>query len=271
MFHRGSSRRRDAKCGEGLPPLPALLLTLLLGLAPADLNPLGHHQAWAQASSGPASSGPASSEAPQSQESQPSSPQQPTTSPATAVVPPWTPPVAPPPSQSHLPSPFVWPIQGTVPGATFEYHSSLTLSEQYTDNFNLTTSAQGKQSNWRTTLSPGSTVLFNTAKTHGSISANTGFTYDSSSSTDNYNTFPNLSASVQHQFTPRLSLTLNDSFYRNDNPTLVNSSGLRQQRQTYISNTFGASVGWLIDLLQTQYYYRNSYFSNTGTNATTSY
>jgi len=164
----------------------------------------------------------------------------------------------------------VWPIQGTVPGATFEYHSSLTLSEQYTDNFNLTTSAQGKQSNWRTTLSPGSTVLFNTAKTHGSISANTGFTYDSSSSTDNYNTFPNLSASVQHQFTPRLSLTLNDSFYRNDNPTLVNSSGLRQQRQTYISNTFGASVGWLIDLLQTQYYYRNSYFSNTGTNNTTS-
>jgi hypothetical protein len=164
----------------------------------------------------------------------------------------------------------VWPIQGTVPGATFEYHSSLTLSEEYNDNFNVTTSSQGKQSNWRTTLSPGSTILFNGAKTHGSITASTGLTYDSSTSTDSYNVYPNLSASVQHQFTPRLSLTLTDTFNRNDNPTTVDSSGLRQQRQTYISNTFGASVNWLIDLLQTQYYYRNSYFSNTGTNNTTS-
>ena len=275
MSHRGSSRRRDAKCGEGLSPLPALLLTLLLGLAPADLNPLGHHQAWAQASSGPASSGPASSEAPQSQQSQPSSPQEPSVSPApqqqpTAVVPPWTPPIAPPPSQSHLPGIFVWPLQGTVPGALFEYHSSLTLSEQYSDNFNLNTSAQGKQSNFRTTLSPGSTILINTAKTQGSISASSGFTYDSSSSTDNYNAFPSLSASVLHTFSPRLSLQLTDTFNRNDNPNVADSSGLRQQRQTYTSNTFGASVNWLIDLLQTQYYYRNSYFTNTGTNNTTS-
>src|SRR6266536_1375241 len=269
MSHRGSSRRTKAECGEGHPLLPALLLTLLLGFAPADLNPLGHHQAWAQAPSSPAPSA-----APQSQESQPSSPQQPSASPApqqqpTAVVPPWTPPVAPPPSQSHLPSQFVWPIPGSVPGATFEYHSTLTLSEQYTDNFNLTTSAQGKQSNFRTTLSPGSTILINTAKTQGSVSATSGLTYDSSTSTDNFNAFPSLSASVRHEFTPRLSLTLNDSFNRNDSNSLVDSSGLRQQRQTYISNTFSASVSWLIDLLQTQYFYQNSYFSNTGTNFTT--
>src|SRR5262249_29906632 len=275
MSHRGSSRRTKAKCGEGRPPLPALLLTLLLGFAPADPNPLGHHRAWAQAPSGPAPAGPASSETPQSQESQPSGPQQPSASPGpqqqpTAVVPPWTPPIAPPPSQSHTPSPFVWPIQGSVPGALFEYHSTLTLSEQYSDNFNLNTNAQGKQSNFRTTLSPGSTILINTAKTQGSISASSGFTYDSSSNTDNYNAFPSLSASVLHTFSPRLSLSLTDTFNRNDNPNVADSSGLRQQRQTFNSNTFGASVNWLIDLLQTQYYYRNSCFTNTGTNATTS-
>jgi hypothetical protein len=153
-------------------------------------------------------------------------------------------------------------------GATFEYHSTLTLSEQYTDNFNLTTSAQGKQSNFRTTLSPGSTILINTAKTQGSVSATSGLTYDSATGQDNFNAFPSLSASILHTFNPRLSLTLTDSFNRNDNPSVADSTGLRQQRQTFTSNTFGASVDWLIDLLQTQYYYRNSYFSNSSTNGT---
>ena len=150
------------------------------------------------------------------------------------------------------------------------YRPTLTLSEQWTDNFNLTTSAQGKQSNFRTTLSPGSLILLNTGKTQGSVSAVSGFTYDSSTGDNNFNTFPSLTASIRHTFNPRLSLTLNDSFNRNDNPTVADSSGLRQQRQTYTSNTFGASVDWLIDLLQTQYYYRNSYFSNSSSNVSSS-
>ena len=194
----------------------------------------------------------------------PSSAQQPT-----AVVPPWTPPVAPPPSQSHVPGLFAPPI-GIAPGAVFEYHSTLTLSEQYSDNFNLNTNGQGKQSNFRTTLSPGSTILINTAKTQGSLSATSGFTYDSSTGTNNMNAFPSLTASIRHMFNPRLSLTLTDSFNRNDNPSVADSSGLRQQRQTFTSNTFGAYVDWLIDLLQTQYYYRNSYFSNSNSNVSSS-
>ena len=87
---------------------------------------------------------------------------------------------------------------GIAPGATFEYHSTLTLSEQYTDNFNLTTNAQGKQSNWRTTLSPGSTILINTAKTQGSLSASSGFSYDSTGGPSDFNAFPSLSASIRH-------------------------------------------------------------------------
>ncbi len=258
MSRRGSSRRIDATCGEGRLLLPTLLFAVFLGFAPAGLIPLGHPMAWAQTPAGPSQS-----EAPQSPESTPSSPQQPGPSPAPrqqpAATPPWTPPVAPPPSQSHVPGLFVPPM-GIAPGATFEYHSTLTLSEEYTDNFNLTTSAQGKQSNFRTTLSPGSTILMNTAKTHGSLSATSGFTYDSSTGPGDFNIFPSLSASIRHSFNPRLSLTLTDSFNRNDDPGVADSSGLRQQRETFISNTFGASVSWLIDLLQTQYYYRNSLF-----------
>jgi hypothetical protein len=157
-----------------------------------------------------------------------------------------------------------------APGATFEYHSTLTLSEEYTDNFNLTTDAQGKQSNFRTTLSPGSTILMNTAKTQGSVSASSGFTYDSSRGPGDFDFFPSLSASIRHSFNPRLSLTLTDSFNRNDSPSVADPSGLRQERQTFISNTFGASVDWLLDLLQTQYYYRNSYF-NSNDSTTTSH
>jgi hypothetical protein len=270
MSRRGSSRRIrqiDFKCGEGRLLLPALLFGIFLGLAPSSLTNLGHPLAWGQT---PGAS--PSSEATQTQGGPSSSPEQPSPSPAPQQpppTPPWTPPVAPPPSQSHVPGLFAPPI-GIAPGATFEYHSTVTLSEQYSDNFNLNTSAQGKQSNFRTTLAPGSTILINTAKTQGSVSAIFGLTYDSSTSQENFNAFPSLSASIRHTFTPRLSLTLTDSFSRNDDPGVADSSGLRQQRQPFNSNIFGANVDWLIDLIQTQYYYRNSYFSNSGSNSTSS-
>jgi hypothetical protein len=272
MSRRGFSRRVDPERGEGRLLLPALLFAVLFGFAPADLNPLGHSLAWAQTPAGPSPG----EEAPQSQTSSPPSPQQPSPPPSSQqqqppATPPWTPPVAPPPSQSHVPGLFV-PPTGIAPGATFEYHSTLGLSEEYTDNFNLTTSAQGKQSNFRTTLSPGSTILINTAKTQGSLSVSSGFSYDSAAGQDNFSIFPSLSASMRHSFNPRLSLTLTDSFNRNDNPSVADSTGLRQQRQTFIANTFGASVDWLLDLLQTQYYYRNSLFisdTDSSSNTTT--
>ena len=270
MSRRGSSRRIAIKCGEGRLLLPALLFAAVLGFAPAGLTPFGHPLAWAQTPAGPSPS-----ETPQSRDSTPSSPQQPSPPPGPqqqpAATPPWTPPVAPPPSQSHVPGLFAPPI-GIAPGATFEYHSTLTLTEEYTDNFNLTTNAQGKQSNFRTTLSPGSTILINTAKTQGSVTATSGFSYDSSTGPSDFNAFPSLSAAIRHSFNPRLSFTVTDSFNRNDNPSVADSSGLRQQRQTFISNTFGASVDWLIDLLQTQYYYRNSLFisdTDSSSNTTT--
>lgn len=140
----------------------------------------------------------------------------------------------------------------------------MSLTEEYTDNFRLT--KRGRESNFRTTLSPGSTILMNTAKTQGSVSASSGLTYNSASGESSTKIFPSLSASVRHTFDPRLSLTVTDSFDRNDEPSRGDSAGLRRERRTFISNSFGASVDWLIDLLQTQYYYRNSLFlSDTDT------
>lgn len=150
------------------------------------------------------------------------------------------------------------PPPGIAPTATFEYHPTISLTEEYTDNFRLT--KRGRESNFRTTLSPGSTILMNTAKTQGSVSASSGLTYDSASGESSSKLFPSLTAAIQHSFNPRLSLTLTDSFDRNDEPSRAESTGLQTQRRTFTSNTFGASVGWLIDLLQTQYYYRNALF-----------
>jgi len=102
------------------------------------------------------------------------------------------------------------------------------------------------------------------------VTASSGFSYDSSTGPSDFNAFPSLSAAIRHTFNPRLSLTVTDSFNLDDDPTVADSTGLRQQRETFITNTFGASVDWLIDLLQTQYYYRNSLFiSNTDSSSNT--
>jgi hypothetical protein len=74
---------------------------------------------------------------------------------------------------------------------------------------------------------------------------------------------------VRHTFTPLLSLTLTDTLVRSDEPDLGDQGGLRRERKTFTSNTFGASADWRIDLVATQFYYRNSTFF--GDNDTTSH
>jgi hypothetical protein len=270
--------------GEGrLPLLPAPLFVSVLLLLLASVALVPSRPAWAQASGATAPS--TGDQAPQSgqDQSQPgqaqTQPSQPQPQPGQAqpipiqpfqpyqpgqpprpqapTPPQWTPPVPPTPSQSHAPGQFTLPFP-LVQGAVFEYHPSTAVSEEYTDNFTL--ARKHKISNFRTTVTPGSTLLINSANTHGSISASSGFSYDTATGEDNIKAFPSLNAAVQHTFTPRLSLTLTDSFDRNDEPTRAESSGLQSERRTFISNAFGASVAWALDLLQTQYYYRNALF-----------
>ena len=203
------------------------------------------------------------------QESTPAAPPAeaaPTTPPATAPVAPpvverpFVPPTPPAPSQSRIPTPFVEPF-ATPPSAVYEFHPTFSLTEQYSDNFTVrdTDQKRGVQ-NFRTTVGAGFTLLINRPTTHGVVIANLRASADSSTDYDEVHFFPVLTASVNHVFSPRLNLTLTDTFTRSDEPSEGDPDGLRRERATFLSNTFGASLAWMLDLFATQTYYRNTVF-----------
>jgi hypothetical protein len=187
-------------------------------------------------------------------------------------IPQWIPPVAPAPSQAHPPGEIPPGLLTLGAGKLFTLQPTLLVSEMWTDNFFF--SSTDKQSDYRTVIGPGANLLINGPTTKGSISATWGFTYDTAaSSSDNFNVFPSLNASIVQIFTPRLSATLTDSYVRNNNPYQSNQFGLTTQRQEFTSNTFSVSVNYLIDRIATSVYYRNSFYTfgssngqNTGSN-----
>src|SRR5262249_1905183 len=148
----------------------------------------------------------------------------------------------------------------------FEFHPSVGLSEQYSDNFFLTSS--NKTSNFRTTLSPGLLVGINGPKTRGTLSTSLNVAQDSTNSFGDFSFFPSLSTAVRHDFNPRLSVSLADAFTRSDEPALSNQFGLQQQRQPFASNTLTLSADWLLDLVATQGYVQLLTFSG-GTDTVT--
>jgi len=140
------------------------------------------------------------------------------------------------------------------------------LSEQWTDNFNQT--ATNKQTNYRTTLGPGAYFVINGPSTKGFLSGNAGLTYDTAPNSSNFNVFPTITAGLFQIFSPRLSLSLTNSYVRNNNPTYGDVFGLNTQRQTFTSNSLSASLNYLIDIVSTQLYYRNSIYNTSGNNST---
>ena len=167
------------------------------------------------------------------------------------------PPAPPGPSQSRIPGAFDTSlIPANAPRATFT--PTLTLQEQWTDNFFLTETE--RTDNFRTTAAVGFDLLLNFPKTRGSLSTSLAFSYDSAADEQQTNFFPSFSGSVHHTFSPRLSLTVSDTFRRDNDPFLADTNGVRTERENFISNTFSVSLNWLIDIFQTQYYYRNNLF-----------
>ena len=83
---------------------------------------------------------------------------------------------------------------------------------------------------------------------------------------DDVKVFPSMAAAIRYGFTPRLSLTVSDTFIRNDAPGAVDPFGLRQGRQTYDSNTLTVALDWVLERIATQAYYRNVLFINEGDN-----
>jgi hypothetical protein len=155
-------------------------------------------------------------------------------------------------------------IRQTLEGRKlFELDFNPNVTETWTDNFNLTSS--NKQQNFRTTLGLGTNVLINGATTKGSVAGQAGLTYDSADASQGVRFFPSGNAAVQQILSPRLTLSATDVYTRNDQPAQTNSFGLNTQRQTFSSNTLGLSADWLVDLVATQGYYWNSYFTSNDT------
>ncbi len=204
--------------------------------------------------------------------------------PPSTTIPPWTPPVAPAPSQTNIPAPF--PLGGGAPGtpgfvgggapggrsafaptitsirgATLEFHPTLRTSEEYSDNFFQTTNHS--EENFRSTLGPGFTLLLNGARTFGTLSTTVDLVHDTvAGAGDEVKVFPSLYAAIRYALTPRLSLTLSDTFVRSDSASTLDQSGIRQGRQISDTNALGLSVDWLIGQTATQAYYRNVLFFN---------
>lgn len=192
----------------------------------------------------------------------------------------------PPPSQTNIPAPLAipgapgvagapiatfpgafTPTVATIRGATLEFHPTLHLGEEYTDNFFLTSTRT--EENFRSIFGPGFTLLLNGARTFGAFSTTVDLVHDTAShSGDDVKVFPSVTAAVRYAFDPRLSLTVSDSYIRNDQASTADQFGIRRGRQTFESNSFTTAVDWLIDRFATQAYYKNTLFINEGGNNT---
>lgn len=155
------------------------------------------------------------------------------------------------------------PTIARIRGATLEFHPTLRASEEYSDNFFQTTS--GTEDNFRSTLGPGFTLLLNGARTFGTLSTTVDLVHDTvSNSGDDIKVFPSANATLRYALTPRVALTLSDTFIRNDEPLAADAFGIRRGRQTYNSNIFSLAADWVLDRVATQAYYRNVLFMNEG-------
>ena len=179
------------------------------------------------------------------------------------AVPGWIPPAPPGPSQSHIPGPIPGFTTNLAGRKLFEFYATPSLTETWTDNFNFTTNH--KQENYRTSLGLGGVALVNGATTKASVSSNIAFSHDTVAGSQDYQIFPTVTAAVTQIVSPRLTLTATDSYTRSDQPAQADAFGLNRQRQTFSSNSFGLSANWLIDILATQFYYRNTFFTSNDT------
>lgn len=165
----------------------------------------------------------------------------------------------PPPTIPSAPPRVLPPLTvGAVPTATFGFEPSISLIEEYSDNFNLT--ERDKESNFRTSLAPGLRLLINTPLTRGVIAYTFSPAYDTSS--DDFSFFHSLLGQVVWQANPRWTLTFADTFTRSDEAGQADRLALRQERRKYTSNTLALTSDYLIGTVTTRQSYQWSLFTN---------
>jgi hypothetical protein len=149
-----------------------------------------------------------------------------------------------------------------VPRAALEFHPSLLLAEEYTDNFDL--SATGRRSNFRSLLGPGVRLLINSPRARGAVGYTLTAAHDSA--TDDLELFHALLGRVTWEPTPRWTLELSDALTRSDRPAEADQLGLRRGRRGFTSNTFALASTYLVGAsIQTRQAYRlATFFDDTG-------
>jgi len=155
---------------------------------------------------------------------------------------------------------YAQPADVARPAATFQLDYLLGLAEEYTDNFRH--SDADKKSNFRTIISPGLRLGINGALTKGLISYVPSETYDTSD--DKTSLFHSVLGSVTWQATPRLSLTLSETFVRSDEASQADRLSLRLDRKPFTTNTFMPTLAYSFAPITATAYYRLATFFEDG-------
>jgi hypothetical protein len=237
----------------------SLVACLLLALPPA----VGGQESPADGA--PVEGAPAPSEVPppEAPPSIPAPPGTPIIAPTEGAEPLVAPVPLPPGTVPSLRLPVVVP-GALVPTATLSLRPTLGLAEEYSDNFNL--SPTDRVSNFRTTVTPGATLLINGARATGSVGYSLSVNHDSS--TGQFTYFNNLLGQVTYTASPLWTLTVYDTLTQSDDRRLADSLELRTERQTFVSNVFSISSDYLISTVATRLYYRLSTFFGEDTDTT---
>ena len=159
------------------------------------------------------------------------------------------------------------PAFRAAPTARFNLEPTVSVSEEYTDNFNLT--ARNKQSNFRSTVAPGLGLNINSAFVKGLVAYKFAPSHDTA--TDEVSLFHSFLGQVLWEATPLWTLTLADTLTRSDQPSEADRLGLRQQRQTFTSNTLSLVSDYLLGTVATRQSYQMATFSSEEGDETTSH
>lgn len=173
--------------------------------------------------------------------------------------------IGPPPTVPSAPLRALPPTVG-VP-LRFHFEPSLTLREEYTDNFFLT--KRDKESNFRSIVSPELRLGINIPLTTGLVVYTFLPSYDTV--TDDVEYFHSLLGQVVWQANPRWQLTLADTFTRSDQRAEADRLSLRQERRVFTTNTLALNSDYLIGTVATRQFYRWITFSDDNGSETTTH
>jgi hypothetical protein len=151
-------------------------------------------------------------------------------------------------------------VVGLPVTANLQFEPSVTLREEFTDNFNLT--ERKKLSNFRTAVSPELRLGINFPQTKGLIVYNFSPSYDTRSEDNEVLFFHSLLGQIVWQANPRWQLTLADTFTKSDQRAEADRLGLRQERRTFTTNTLALTSDYLIGTVATRQAYQLTTFSD---------